>query len=142
MRGNGFSLTRIPPVLGLITLTCLLLYRRIRAIENLYSRIFYAGNRKECYHRLMNTPLTVALEIALLAAFLKSCCSGHHCCTRFLKKTWTQVLRRFKSCFERFWVLRWWKSLYMVMGWVTHVKVRYKAYSDTCTWIWICLGIF
>lgn len=69
MRGNGFSLTRIPPELGLITLLCLMLYRRIWAIENLHCRIFHAGNRKECYHRLMNTPLTVTLEIELLAAF-------------------------------------------------------------------------
>ena len=69
MRGNGFSTTRIPPVLGLITLICLMLHRRIRAIENLHSRIFYVANRKERYHRLMNTPLTVALDIELLAAF-------------------------------------------------------------------------
>ena len=38
-------------------------------------------------------------------------CSGYHCCTTSFNETWTQVLRKFKSCLRRVGDLRWWGSL-------------------------------
>ena len=41
-------------------------------------------------------------------------CSGYHYCTTSFSKTWTEVLRRFKSCLQRIRDSCWWGSLRMV----------------------------
>ena len=41
-------------------------------------------------------------------------CSGYHYCTTSFNKAWTQVLRRFKSCWRWVGNLGWWGSLTMV----------------------------
>ena len=41
-------------------------------------------------------------------------CSGYHYCTTSFYKTWTLVLRRFKSCSRRVGDSRWWESLTVV----------------------------
>ena len=43
-------------------------------------------------------------------------CSGYHYCTTSFNKSWTQVLRRFKSCLLRVGDSRWWGSLTMVLA--------------------------
>ena len=46
--------------------------------------------------------------------FVAPWCSGYHYCTTSFNYTWTQVLRRFKSCSRRVGDLWWWGSLTMV----------------------------
>ena len=41
-------------------------------------------------------------------------CSGYHYCTTSFNQAWTQVLRRFKPCWQRVGDSRWWGSLTMV----------------------------
>ena len=50
-------------------------------------------------------------------------CSGYHYCTTSFNKAWTQVLRRFKPCSQRFGHSRWWGSLPVV-----RLEIRLNAF--------------
>ena len=54
------------------------------------------------------------LQLLMITPMITPWCSGYHYCTTSFIKTWTQVLRRFKSCSRRVGDSRWWGSLTMV----------------------------
>ena len=43
-------------------------------------------------------------------------CSSYHYCTTSFNKSWTQLLHRFKSCWQHVGDSRWWGSLTMILA--------------------------
>ena len=72
--------------------------------------------------------------------------SGYHYCTTSFSKTWTQVLRRFKSCSWRVGDSRWWGSLTMVpagnkakrLSLVNHTTKTIHHHHSLLTKIYFC----
>ena len=79
-----------------------------------------------------NTAQKVLLNIAL---DFSPCCCDYHYYAISLKKIWTQVFYRFKSCSRCVWDLRWWESL--TMGPSTNPLKQFvgnKAKGRTCAY--------
>ena len=80
------------------------------------------GTRYELKNLLF---VSIALRGAyLLKQYLLALwCSGYHYSTTSFIKAWTQVLRRFKPCSQRFGHSRWWGSLPVV-----RLEIRLNAF--------------
>ena len=75
------------------------------SVWNLVFRGFYSGRLRQGVNALWNLLRKFKVETA---------CSVYHSCTVSFNKSWTHVLRRFKSCSRCVRDSRWWGSLTMV----------------------------